>query len=81
MFHWRRRRIEAHVLVAFVAYTIYKELERRLHQAGMTMSPKRAAELTQTMYEMCFHLPSDPSIRRVLLRMDAEQRQVYDLIH
>ena len=30
MYHRRRRRIEAHVLVAFVAYTIYKELERRL---------------------------------------------------
>ena len=81
MYHRRRRRIEAHVLVAFVAYTIYKELERRLQDAGMTMSPKRAAELTQTMYEMTFSLPRDPSIRRVLLRMDAEQQQVYDLVH
>jgi len=80
MFHWRRRRIEAHVLVAFVAYTIYKELERRLHEADMRMSPRRAAELTQTMYEMSFKLPNDPSVRRVLLRMDAEQQQVYDLI-
>ncbi len=81
MFHWRRRRIEAHVLVAFVAYTIYKELERRLHEADMTMSPKRAAELTQTMYEMSFKLPDDPAVRRVLLRMDAEQQQICDLIH
>ncbi len=81
MYHSRRRRIETHVLVAFVAYTIYKELERRLHEAGMTMSPKRAAELTQTMYEMTFSLPKDPSIRRVLLQMDAEQQQLYDLIY
>lgn len=81
MFHRRRRRIEAHVLVAFVAYTIYKELERRLHEAGMTISPRRAAELTQTMYEMTFKLPDDPAVRRVLLRMDAEQQQLYDLIY
>lgn len=81
MFHRRRRRIEAHVLVAFVAYTIYKELERRLHEAGMTMSSKRAAELTQTMYEMTFSLPNDPASHTVLLRMDAEQQQVYDLIY
>jgi transposase len=81
MFHRRRRRIEAHVLVAFVAYTIYKELERRLHEAEMTMSPKRAAELTQTMYEMQFKLPNDPALRQILLRMDAEQQQVYDLIY
>ena len=49
MHHYRRRRIEAHVLVAFIAYTIYKELERRLGEAGLAMSPKRAIELTQTM--------------------------------
>ena len=81
MFHRRRRRIEAHVLVAFVAYTIYKELERRLRDAGMTMSPKRAAELAQTMYEMTFNLPNDPTSRQILLQMDAEQQQVYDLIY
>ncbi len=45
------------------------------------MSPKRAAELTQTMYEMTFKLPNDPALRRILLQMDAEQQQVYDLIH
>ena len=81
MFHRLRRRIEAHVLVAFVAYTIYKELERRLHEAGMAMSPKRAAELTQTMYEMNFKLPNDPALHQILLRMDAKQKQLYDLIY
>src|SRR5277367_6106181 len=50
--HYRKRRIEAHICIAFVAYTIYKELERLLidHKAGF--SPKRAAELTHTMYEI-----------------------------
>ncbi len=81
MFHWRRRRIEAHVLVAFVAYTIYKELERRLQEAGMTISPKRAVELTQTMYEISFKLPNDTLMRQMLLRMDPEQQQVYNLVH
>ena len=80
MYHRRRKRIEAHVLVAFVAYTIYKELERRLHEAGIAMSPKRAAELTQTMYEMSFKLPNDPEQQQILLQMDAEQQQLYDLI-
>ena len=80
MYHRRRNRIEAHVLVAFVAYTIYKELERRLHEAGISMSPKRAAELTQTMYEMSFRLPNDPEQQQILLQMDAEQQQLYDLV-
>jgi len=80
IYHRLRKRIEAHVLVAFVAYTIYKELERRLYEAGTPMSPKRAAELTQTMYEMSFQLPNDPQLQRILLQMDDEQQQVYNLV-
>jgi len=81
MYHRRRRRIEAHVLVAFVAYTIYKELERRLREAKLSTSPARVAELTQTMYEINFTLPDDPQRRRALLQMDDEQRRIYELLH
>ena len=72
-------RIEAHVLVAFVAYTIYQELERRLAAAALPISPARAAELTQTMYELTFRLPNTPDDRRQLLAMDPEQSQLYNL--
>jgi len=81
MYHRRRRRIEAHVLVAFVAYTIYKELERRLASAGLSISPGRAAELTQTMYELTFRLPNTPEDRRKRLEMDPEQKTLYDLLY
>ena len=81
VYHYRRRRIEAHVLVAFVAYTIYKELQRRLAEAGLAMSPKRAAELTQTMYEIAFRLPNDPEDHRKLLQMDTNQQALYDLLY
>lgn len=81
MYHRRRRRIEAHVLVAFVAYTIYKELERRLAAAGLEMSPGRAAELTQTMYELTFRLPNTPDEHRHLLAMDPEQKKLYNLLY
>ena len=81
MYHRRRKRIEAHILVAFVAHTIYKELERRLKKADIPISPKRAAELTQTMYEISFKLPTDPQLHRTLLRMGDEQRQIYNLLY
>jgi transposase len=81
IYHRLRRRIEAHVLVAFVAYTIYKELERRLKKSNISISPQRAAELTQTMYEISFKMPTYPKMYRVLLQMDAEQRQLYDLLY
>lgn len=80
VYHYRRRRIEAHVLIAFVAYTIYKELERRLAEARLPLSPQRAIELTQTMYELSFELPDDPAGQQVLLKMDNEQQMLYDLL-
>ena len=52
---------------------IYKELERRLHEADIAMSPNRAAELLQTMYEMSFRLPNDPEQKQIILKMDADQ--------
>jgi transposase len=81
MYHRRRGRIEAHVLISFVAYTIYKDLERRLTAAQIALSPQRVTELTQTMYEMTFRLPDDPEIHHTLLQMDPDQQRVYNLLH
>jgi transposase len=80
IYHYLRQRIEAHISIAFVAYTIYKELERLLykHQAGF--SPKRAAELTHTMYEVEYILPHSKRKEKALLKMDAEQQLLYDVI-
>ena|GEM_PF-6367417 len=39
IYHYLRRRIEAHVCIAFAAYTIYKELESLLKQRKLSMSP------------------------------------------
>jgi transposase len=81
MYHRRKKRIQAHILVAFIAYTIYKELERRLKEADIPISPKRAAELTQNMYEISFKLPTDPQLYQVLLKMNDEQRKLYNLLY
>jgi transposase len=81
MYHYRKKRIEAHVLIAFVAYTIYKELERLLADGKLPISPQRAIELIKTMYELRFELPDDPQVQNVLLKMDAEQQKLYDLLN
>lgn len=79
--HYKAKRIRAHVCVAFVAYTIYKELERRLMRNGAPFSPQRAVELTHTMYEMIVELPQDPKPNHILLGMSPEQKILYDLLH
>lgn len=80
VYHYRRKRIEAHICIAFVAYTIYKELERLLEQARAGFSPKRAAELTHTMYGLD-HQPTDGSnAERIILKMDPDQQLLYNIV-
>lgn len=80
IFHQRQRRIAAHICIAFVAYTIYKELERLLKKESIEMSPKRAAELTHNMYEIEFTLPKSKKKEKIILKMDEEQQELYDII-
>jgi len=80
VYHYRRKRIEAHICIAFVAYTIYKELERLLEQGQAGFSPQRAAELTHTMYALD-HQPTDGSnTERVILKMDPDQQVLYNIV-
>jgi transposase len=81
IFHRVKRRIEAHICIAFVAYTIYKELERLLAEKKVTMSAKRAAELTHTMYEMEYVLPHSKRTEKTRLKNDDEQQTLYEVIH
>lgn len=81
IYHYRKRRIEAHICIAFAAYTIYKELERLLHKHNAGMSAKRAGELTHTMYAIEYTLPHSVSPERIILKMDKDQRKLYQAIH
>ena len=80
VYHYRKKRIEAHICIAFVAYTIYKELERLLEKYHAGFSPKRAAELTHTMYALDRQSPNSVDPQRIILKMDAEQQVLYDII-
>lgn len=80
IYHYRRKRIEAHICVAFVAYTIYKEVERLLYKHNAGFSPKRAAELTHNMYELEYQMPNSIESKKIILKMDQEQQTLYNII-
>jgi len=80
VYHYRKKRIAAHICIAFVAYTIYKELERLLNLKKITFSPKRAVELTHTMYQLEYQLPDDNHIEKLILKMDLEQKELYQTV-
>jgi transposase len=81
IYHRLKGRIEAHICIAFVAYTIYKELERILILHRLPFSPERAAELTQTMYALEYEEPSSNMKKTTLLKMDDMQQKIYDVVN
>lgn len=78
IFHRLRRRIEAHICIAFVAYTIYKELERLLYKHKVGFSAKYGAELTHNMYEIECTLPGEIFPTKIPFKMDPMQQKLYD---
>ena len=80
IYHSIRRRIEAHLCIAFTAYAIWKEVEQLLADAKIAMTAKRAAELTHTMYQLHYRLPDSKEERTQILAMDDEQQSLYDAV-
>lgn len=50
IYHRKQSRIEAHICIAFVAYKVYKELERQLKVKQSNLSPEKAIEIAKTIY-------------------------------
>lgn len=78
--HYRRKRIESHICIAFVAYTIYKELERLLEKHKAGFSVKRAIELTHNMYQITCKMPDSIESQCFMLKMDPEQKKLYEIV-
>jgi transposase len=52
IYHRLQRRIEAHICIAFVAYKVYKELERQLENKKAGASAEKAIEIAKTIYSI-----------------------------
>lgn len=57
-----------------------KDLERALYQTKSTLSLKKAAEVTHNMYQITYNLPASKQTQTNLLKMDAGQQELYDII-
>tara|TARA_R110002124_G_scaffold285479_3_gene464073 strand:- start:23 stop:463 length:441 start_codon:yes stop_codon:yes gene_type:complete len=79
-YHRIRDRIEAHICISLTAYSIYKELERVLYKEKSTLSLKMAVELTHNIYQLTCTLPESKHTKSKLLKMDAKQAELYNLV-
>lgn len=80
IFHRLPRRIEAHICIAFVAYKIYKELERQLKLKKANMSAEKAINIAKTIYQIEAKTDSGQSIKHLILT-NQEQRYLATLFH
>jgi transposase len=68
MFHFTPRRIEAHVCICFVAYKVYKELERILKINKINLSVDKVLNIAKTITTIKVKLPiSETTLTKTML--------------
>ena len=72
MFHFTERRIEAHVCICFVAYKLYKELERILKLNEVELSVDRVLGIAKTITTIKIKLPiSGKTMKKTMFLTDS----------
>ncbi|MBS1921870.1 MAG: IS1634 family transposase [Bacteroidetes bacterium] len=79
IFHYKRRRIEAHICIAFAACKVYKELERQLKQKDAELSAEKAINILKTIYGLTIKLPQSKQNKLMLLDKTNEQKNLLAL--
>jgi transposase len=81
IYHRLPKRIEAHICLTFVAYKVYKELERILKEKKAKISPQKAIEIAQNIYQVqVFAKNTNQNITQLLLLSD-EQKYLASLFN
>jgi transposase len=79
IYHRLPNRIEAHVCIAFVAYKIYKELDRQLKLYNSKLSPEKVIEIAKTIYMVIARKPITKEIYEKVLIKSPEQVEIAKL--
>jgi transposase len=79
IYHQLKRRIEAHICIAFAACKIYKELERQLKEKKSALSPEKTIDILKTIYGINLKLPQSKLTKLMLLDKTQEQKDVLSL--
>ena len=59
MFHFTERRIEAHICICFIAYKVYKELERLIVVNNIGMSVDKVLDAAKTITTIRIRMPEN----------------------
>lgn len=79
MFHFTRKRIEAHVCICFVAFKVYKELERILKNRAIKLSVDKVLSIAKTITTLKVKLPqSKENVIKTML-LTPQQKSIAEL--
>ena len=79
MFHFTERRIEAHVCICFVAYKVYKELERIIKLSGIGLSVDKVIDIAKTIISIDIKTDGVNGTARRTLFLTEEQKIIQPL--
>ena len=74
MFHYTRKRIEAHICICFVALKVYKELERMLKVSEVKMSVDKGLALAKNITTIQIKLPLNKEVYTQTMLMARHQK-------
>lgn len=81
IYHRKQKRIEAHICLTFVAYKVYKELERQLKEKKSKLSPEKIIEILQSIYQIEILNPENNQIIKQTLLLTEEHNIIAALFN
>src|SRR3990170_914570 len=81
IYHRLSKRISAHIIIAFCAYKLYKELERQLREKNSRLSPTKAIDNMKTIYRLQVKLPKSQKEATILFAQEEEQVELLELFN
>ncbi|WOK07025.1 transposase [Imperialibacter roseus] len=79
IYHYKKRRIEAHICIAFAACKLYKELERKLKDKKASISAEKAIDIMKTIFGLTLNMPQSQETKLMLLDKTPEQKSLIQL--
>ena len=79
VYHRVPKRIESHLIIAFCAYKVYKELERQLKNYQAELSAEKAIEMMKTIYAITVQLPKSNQYKQIIFCDDLKQKHLLKL--
>jgi len=81
IYHRKKERIEAHICLTFVAYKVYKELERQLKMKKSDLSPEKVIEIIQSIYQIEITTPKNKEVLIKTLILTNEQKLINEIFN